>query len=716
MDSSDDNDEFERQINDLDKKLRVLEYNLSQASQDTVTDYLTPHARPVEFQSESEQEDYDDCTYELPFMNSGSNTLKIEPLVGSLGIPTNIVGLSLKDYTEEDFIDYDYSDSDEDEEKLDSGCRPSAEFRENGEDDDDTDFQPNSSPFSLFGGNPGHINVIRFLNGTNRHSAEGTSSSGAKTNSHAMKRKTCANGFSQSKLDYPARPRTIPSLNSNEMVGTLIHKQKRWSNFASDRISELDIDANKPVQRKSTILTTNSVSNRGGFFIAMQDINSDDTDYIQIQHGDLIKMNAEWGVNLHTLEKGKINSDCLLSVTSEVVVEMLTRMNISEMVLKDIEGLVDGFDEAANIENETKVENPVSNQAITQKESRNFKSTHCIESETPTMFFCWKGNCQRVAVYGSFNNYEKVVPLFFDSSSKVYVAFCESQQQNGDVCYFKFLVDDDFWKIDDTIPCQVIDGDVYNYIPMNCGEIQAKFVVIKTESVRYKVLPRMITIEQAELHSNQISIDSTEINDAIHELDPRFEPIFKHVRIDSAISVSSNRCNLPIQNRTNDVASFKCYSFNCVTTGFCYALSCSNFSRHEVLHISKRPTNLRLETLENNIDVDSDVEQEFLMNRQSLVMGPIVSPTNSSNESDYDFDFPQEKIEYLVEDYIRCIDPSYDVFDKLSNLGDISHLDSSDNSVDISESVDWYSPPFTAQSEELETGFRLDQGTLSLIR
>ena len=699
MDSSSENEEFERQIVDLDKKLRILEFNLSQQSQDTIKDSLTPHQTRMEYVSEQE-EDYDECTLELPFMkNFGA---KIEPLVGSLGIPSNITGLNLQDYTDDDFIDYDeYNTDSEDSSSDDEQCTESINYTLRPRDDDDSDDEGDFKS-----GQPSSSNTLK-------KSMHTTSNNDTTEHVRYHSGNFDGKGYKANRLSIliNTRPLTMPA--SYKQLDTVpVVREKRWSNYAMERIGELDF--NQQSLKRDSILTPQSISIKGGFFIAMQDYMPDDCDYIKLLHGDLIKMKSDWGVNLHTLEQGKINSDYLLSVTSEVVIEMLTRMNISEVVLKDIEGLVDGFDSYSSASSEISVMEDI----IKSKPSKNFKSTHCIQSDPPTIFFCWNGKCDRVAVYGSFNNYEKVVPLFFDSSSKVYVAFCESFQPNGDVCYFRFLVDDS-WRIDDIIPSEIINGEIYNCLVMNCGEIQAKKVVIKREPVRFKVLPRMILLEQ-EVDGCELIIDSSEIDKAIWELGTGVDPFEKHLRIDSGISMASklNGEDFGLSSAISSMSTsaiYSCYSYNCANLGNCYSISCNRVER-EIPSIAKQERRPSTIYIPNEVEFDSN-EDDFFNSRHSISR-PVVSPSNSSNESDYDCEFPHHEITYFVEDYIKEVDPSYNVFDKLSELGNISDipdLQLSESSVELEENVDWYSPTFSGQNNQVDNDFQLDTCNLFLL-
>ena len=723
MDSSDDNEEFERRIGDLDRKLRVLEYNLSQASQDTIKDSLTPHQRHIDYLSEYEEEDYDECTLELPFMNKGKKPstltsgfkggeLKIEPLIGSLGIPAGIVSLDLNDYDENDFIDYDQDYSDSDEDSDDDSALDNA-FNTNYNTDDDSE-----------NGDAGGIGGQSNVNGGSRNGKSTNYRDENGNSEHVRHYSGKQDGQNYKANNRTTRPATMPTYKASEptalKVGNspIFNPEKRWSDFATQRISELDIDPKTEPKRHSLVLSK-SISNSGGFYIAMQDYIPDDTDYIQLLHGDLIKMKTDWGVNLHTLEQGKIDPKYLLGVTAEVVVEMLTKMNISQVVLKDIEGLVDGFDENTNIDTFNPREDP--EDIIPIPKLRSYKSSHCIESEDPTLFFCWKEKSDRVAVFGSFNNYEKVVPLFFDSVSKVFVAFCESVQSNGDYCYFRFLVDD-VWRTDQSIPQQLVGDEVYNYLLMTCGEIQGRLAITKYEPVRFKILPRMILLDQCEANSSEFNLDSSQIYLAIEELMVINEE-FKHLRVDSGISVSSkmiaNECTEPLLNSASTLGDihYACYTYQCKNDGLCYSLSCSKptligTNWNGSSNTSSALKVKRTKPLSLYIPVEPALpgEDDFI-NRNSLVLGPLVSPTNS-NGSDYDMEFGHKSIECLVEDYIKRVDPTYDIYEKLSELGNV--LEPSDSSIELLNTDDWYSPTMKGSSGPVDKEFTLDNSIVFL--
>jgi hypothetical protein len=154
--------------------------------------------------------------------------------------------------------------------------------------------------------------------------------------------------------------------------------------------------------------------------------------------------------------------------------------------------------------------------------------THCMEAlpgEKPNLYFVWKHGGTRVAVWGSFNNWSRAIPLFYDGSTEMFVAFTECEDvQEGETCIFKFSVDDE-WKVDPELEIIVDDedGSQYNAILICSQYYQGSQVEATYEPVRYKVLPRLMRTTSVEyvLDSDDLgsAVNDARIQDSIEVLE-----------------------------------------------------------------------------------------------------------------------------------------------------------------------------------------------------
>jgi hypothetical protein len=143
--------------------------------------------------------------------------------------------------------------------------------------------------------------------------------------------------------------------------------------------------------------------------------------------------------------------------------------------------------------------------------------THCMEAspgEKPNLYFVWKHGGTRVAVWGSFNNWSRAIPLFYDGSTEMFVAFTECEDvQEGETCIFKFSVDDE-WKVDPEL--EIItddeDGSQYNALLICSQYYQGSQVEATYEPVRYKVLPRLMRTTSVEY-----VLDSDDLGSAVND-------------------------------------------------------------------------------------------------------------------------------------------------------------------------------------------------------
>ncbi|KAI8925913.1 hypothetical protein BC831DRAFT_458738 [Entophlyctis helioformis] len=111
----------------------------------------------------------------------------------------------------------------------------------------------------------------------------------------------------------------------------------------------------------------------------------------------------------------------------------------------------------------------------------------------PTFFFVWRHAADKVSISGTFNNWERQVPMFFDNSSSMYSAFVEGDGlKHGDICEYKFLVDGK-WVCDDELPI-VIDetGHKNNFLVVCTQFAYGRNLFIETRAIQY-LAPLLLT-------------------------------------------------------------------------------------------------------------------------------------------------------------------------------------------------------------------------------
>ncbi|KAJ1343638.1 hypothetical protein BSLG_001786 [Batrachochytrium salamandrivorans] len=90
-------------------------------------------------------------------------------------------------------------------------------------------------------------------------------------------------------------------------------------------------------------------------------------------------------------------------------------------------------------------------------ESRGWELLDPSTRKASTLFFVWRFPAEKVGISGTFNNWKRQIPMFYDHSSKMYTAFVEGDHlAHGDICEYKYFVDG-IWTCDDELPV-VVDG------------------------------------------------------------------------------------------------------------------------------------------------------------------------------------------------------------------------------------------------------------------
>lgn len=134
--------------------------------------------------------------------------------------------------------------------------------------------------------------------------------------------------------------------------------------------------------------------------------------------------------------------------------------------------------------------------------------THCLESnpgDPDSLYFVWRygGNSVSVAVPSIIGvNWSRAIPLFYDASTTLYVAFTESDLvKYGDVRLVRFVVNDEckpstfltIGKHDPNMRIYVDDGhQIYNIVHISCF-LAWTFPGRSIGNSRYRIPARLIT-------------------------------------------------------------------------------------------------------------------------------------------------------------------------------------------------------------------------------
>lgn len=154
---------------------------------------------------------------------------------------------------------------------------------------------------------------------------------------------------------------------------------------------------------------------------------------LQLNVGQVVKvtkiLNDQYcfGENQTTLQRGKLPFAVVVKLAQDLLLELAgTPEDNAHSKIGELASLV---------ESET-----------TDNDDQGDFCTHCIVSgdNVTCIYFVWKYGGNSVSVWGSFNNWTKCIPLFYDSSSELFVAFVEcTDLSQGDTCFFRFVVDDE---------------------------------------------------------------------------------------------------------------------------------------------------------------------------------------------------------------------------------------------------------------------------------
>jgi Glycogen recognition site of AMP-activated protein kinase len=114
----------------------------------------------------------------------------------------------------------------------------------------------------------------------------------------------------------------------------------------------------------------------------------------------------------------------------------------------------------------------------------------------PSLYFIWKWPGKSVTLWGSFNDWARGIPLFYDQNTSAHVAFVETIEKQGEFCVFKYFVDGE-WKVDPEVEQVLEDDDVFNTMQVLVnvieGDLVEREVEVKEElEIRYIIPPRLI--------------------------------------------------------------------------------------------------------------------------------------------------------------------------------------------------------------------------------
>ena len=214
-----------------------------------------------------------------------------------------------------------------------------------------------------------------------------------------------------------------------------------------------------------------------GIYICIQDFTQ--TDCIPCSIGDLIKVTQIFsnsqaiGFNLTSLQTGLIDLEYFIEMAPEMLIDLAKQ---------------------SPKQTYTTPPKPI------RKESINSAKTHCIQTDdleaTPSIYFIWKWPGKSVTIWGSFNDWARGIPLFYDPSTSIHVAFVETIETQGDTCIFKFYVDGE-WRVDPELEQVVDEEDVFNTLKILVYTIQGDIVesevdVAGEEVVRYLIPARLL--------------------------------------------------------------------------------------------------------------------------------------------------------------------------------------------------------------------------------
>lgn len=177
-----------------------------------------------------------------------------------------------------------------------------------------------------------------------------------------------------------------------------------------------------------------------GIYAAIIDYDSNIQNHITLNLGQVIKVLrienelAFWYLMLisetQKLDTGYVPLNVLLKLADELVLELADSKSNHPVL---IPMPLPGFDSPSEAEELVSLAD--------LKAMANEYKTHCMQTiGPPSIYFVWKYGGQRVAVWGSFNNWSRPIPLFYDGQAGMFVAFTEVEDlEMGEICHYVCL-------------------------------------------------------------------------------------------------------------------------------------------------------------------------------------------------------------------------------------------------------------------------------------
>jgi hypothetical protein len=155
---------------------------------------------------------------------------------------------------------------------------------------------------------------------------------------------------------------------------------------------------------------------------------------------------------------------------------------------------------------------------ITLNQLKTINTHIIITNQEPVVCFVWKYNATLVSVWGSFNNWSRGIPLFYDSHSGVWIAFCDIHPSVVQEIVFVFLVDS-HWNIDEDLEWFVDGEDQYNTISLVANEIQEQAHAVHVETLlQQEQVQKQVLVQDQEEH-NVLEIKEDRIRDSLEVLE-----------------------------------------------------------------------------------------------------------------------------------------------------------------------------------------------------
>ncbi|KAJ3251284.1 hypothetical protein HK103_000356 [Boothiomyces macroporosus] len=279
--------------------------------------------------------------------------------------------------------------------------------------------------------------------------------------------------------------------------------------------------------------TLDEVGDEPGVYVAVVDYNpprlTSSHVLLQVEMGQVVKvtriLSEGWafGENQTTNEIGQIPLSVLVRLSNELIVELASDTPPEP---------VNPYEEEVVI-------------SMSDLKAASSHETHCMETlleENPAIYFTWRYGGGKVYVWGSFNNWEYPIQLFFDGPTGIFVAFADCVfLKNGDQCDFKFVVDDE-WKVDPSLPLIYNeDGTRLNTIKVCSHFAQGQVFCEQLQLVRYKLPTRIVKHQLEPQHlcwkDALIAFNDARIRDAIEE---RSSCIYTHKDITETTTLTIN--------------------------------------------------------------------------------------------------------------------------------------------------------------------------------